>query len=443
MTKKTTPASHSYEVILDSVADGVFTVDNQWRITSFNTSAERITGVSRSDAIGRKCWEVFHADVCERQCMLKQTMNTGKSVVNRTVNIVNTKGSQVPISISTALLKSKSGTIVGGVETFRDLSEVRELRKELLEKHTLGDIVTGDHGMLRIFDTLPAIAGSEGTVLILGDSGTGKELLARAIHNASGRSTGPFVAVNCGALPENLLESELFGYKKGAFTDAKSDKPGRFDLARGGTLFLDEIGDVSKQIQVKLLRVLQERVYEPLGGQAPVSADVRIIAATNRDIGELVASGEFRTDLYYRINVFTIHLPALVERRGDIPLLVQHFLHKQNIAQGKDVLEVSQEAMARLMRHDFPGNIRELENVIHHAAILCTGASIEVSDLPEYLSQSHPIKRAGSTASVDEYERGMIQEILRDAGGSRTEAARRMEIHPSTLWRKMKKYGIS
>lgn len=441
----TRPTSHSYEVILDSVADGVFTVDRQWRITTFNASAERITGVPRCDAIGRKCWEVFHADICERTCVLKQTMSTGKTIVNRPVRIVNTDGQTVPISISTALLKNKSGAIVGGVETFRDLSEVEELRRELLDKHTFGDIVTSDHRMLRLFDTLPAMAQSEGTVLILGDSGTGKELFARAIHHASGRKNGPFVAVNCGALPENLLESELFGYRKGAFTDAKTDKPGRFDLARGGTLFLDEIGDLSKAVQVKLLRVLQERVYEPLGGRVPVTADVRIIAATNQNIESLVQKGLFRKDLFYRINVLTIRLPSLSQRKGDIPLLVQHFLAKQNAAQGKSILEVSSDAMAVLLRHDYPGNVRELENIIQHATILCTGTSIEPENLPESLhSAPRPLPSSqDALLSFDEFEGQRIKALLVETGFNKGETARRLGIHPTTLWRKMKRYGLS
>jgi PAS domain S-box-containing protein len=427
--------------ILDSISDGVFTVDKEWRITSFNSAAEKNTGIRRREAIGQKCWEVFRADVCEHECVLRKTMETGKSIINRTVHIVNNSGRKVPISVSTALLKDKEGNITGGVETFRDLSEVEELRRELLDKHTFHDIVTADHRMLRIFDTLPAIARSDGTVLILGDSGTGKELLARAIHDLSGRSKKPFVAVNCGALPETLLESELFGYRKGAFTDAKFDKPGRFDLAQGGTLFLDEIGDVTKPVQVKLLRTLQEKTFEPLGATSPVRADVRIITATNRDIATLVKSGAFRKDLYYRINVMAIRLPPLAERRGDLPLLASYFLGRLNTLHRRNVSEFSDEAMAFLMRHDFPGNVRELENIVHHAFILCTGGVIEAHHLPEELTERAQ-ERPAPEEKVEEFETARIRAALEENRFSRAKTAKQLGIHPATLWRKMKKLGI-
>ena len=268
------PPSVPSDPILDSIADGVFTVDEAWNITSFNRAAEHITGTLRGEAIGRKCWEVFHADVCERGCLLKKTLKTKRQCINRTVHIVDTAGRKMPISVSTALLRDTTGKIIGGVETFRDLSEIEELRREVTGRFTYGDIITGDHRMQALLATLPVIARSDSPVLVLGESGTGKELLAKALHNLSGRSRGPFVAVNCGALPENLLESELFGYRKGAFTDAKNDKPGRFERARGGTLFLDEIGDLPTALQVKLLRVLQEKNFEPLGATEPVDTDV-------------------------------------------------------------------------------------------------------------------------------------------------------------------------
>jgi transcriptional regulator with PAS, ATPase and Fis domain len=295
--------------------------------------------------------------------------------------------------------------------------------------------------MLRIFDILPAIAGSEGSVLVLGDSGTGKELLARAIHDLSARARGPFVAVNCGALPENLLESELFGYRKGAFTDAKTNKPGRFDLAKGGTLFLDEIGDVAKPVQVKLLRAVQEKTFEPLGATAPVKADVRIIAATNRDIAGMVASGAFRRDLYYRINVMTIRLPALSDRRGDIPLLAEHFLARHNTLNRRDVSGFSDEAMAMLMRHDYPGNVRELENIVHHAFILCTGGVIEKEHLPEELTKTGA-QTSAPMETVDDFERNRIRAALEKNRQHKGKTARELGINPATLWRKMNKLGI-
>jgi len=285
------PDARASRIILDSIADGVFTVDRDWRITSFNRAAERITGIERREALGRHCWEVFRANICEADCALRRTMETGKPLVNRTVHILNSRGDSVPVSISTAVLRDERGEIIGGVETFRDLTVVEELRKQLHGKYSFADIVSKSPRMQVVFEILPVVAESNSTVLIEGESGTGKELVARAIHNLSPRRDKPMIAVNCGALPDTLLESELFGYVAGAFTDARKDKPGRFALAEGGTLFLDEIGDVSPAMQVRLLRVLQEREYYPLGAAKPVRADVRVIAATNRNLERLVEEG--------------------------------------------------------------------------------------------------------------------------------------------------------
>ena len=315
------------DIILDSIADGVFTVDDNWRITSFNRAAEQITGVRREDAIGQRCKDVLKADVCEKGCILRKTIQSGKSIVNRIVHIVDAAGRRLPISISTALLKDEQGRIVGAVETFRDVSVEEKLRKAIAERYSFEDIISKNHRMHQLFDILPDVAESSSTVLLEGESGTGKELFARAIHHLSPRKKQPFIAVNCGALPDTLLESELFGYKAGAFTDAKKDKPGRFRLAERGTLFLDEIGDISPALQVRLLRVLQEKTYEPLGSVETVQSDVRIIAATNRRLQELAKEGKFREDLYYRINVIRMELPPLRDRMEDIPLLVDHFIN--------------------------------------------------------------------------------------------------------------------
>ncbi len=427
--------------ILDSISDGVFTVDKKWDITSFNKAAERITGVGKNEALGRKCWEVFRSDACEHCCVLKQTMETGKSIVNRTVHIINSKGCKIPISVSTALLKDKRGNVKGGVETFRDLSEVEQLRKELLGRHTFHEIITADHRMKKIFDVLPAISRSEGPVLILGESGTGKELLAKAIHNLSERAGKPFIAVNCGALPDTLLESELFGYRKGAFTDARSDKPGRFELAEGGTVFLDEIGEMSKPLQVKLLRVLQDKVFEPLGATEAVKADVRIIAATNRDINTMVTQGDFRKDLYYRINTFTFQLPPLRERTTDIPLLLEHFLARLNSMHQKHITGFSGDALAALMRYEYPGNIRELENIVYHAFFLCTGNIIEKQHLPAYICNMTSLQ-SNKIETVEEFEAQRIREALIRNNFNRSKTAGELGVDPSTLWRKMKKFNI-
>ncbi|MFW6253744.1 MAG: sigma-54 interaction domain-containing protein [Chitinivibrionales bacterium] len=428
-------------IILDSIADGVFTVDNDWNVTSFNGAAEKIIGISRRDAMGRKCWEVFHADVCEKSCTLRKTLKTGTPCTNKTVTIVNSQGKAVPISISTAILRDRNGVVAGGVETFRDLSELQELRKEIVGRNTFSDIVTRDHRLLSMFDSLPAIARSNSPVLILGESGTGKELMARAVHNLSARATGPFVAVNCGALPENLLESELFGYRKGAFTDAKTDKPGRFDRAQGGTLFLDEIADLTQSIQVKLLRVLQEHIYEPLGSTTSVKADVRIISATNRDIESMVHQGTFRQDLYYRINIMPLTLPPLRERSGDIPLLTDHFINHFNSLYHKNIERLSSDALSALMSYSYPGNIRELENMMHHAFVLCEEAVIERRHFPDRFNQKNaPGLKAAD--SLELFEKKQIEEALAQNRYNRTLTSRRLGIHPTTLWRKMRKLGI-
>jgi PAS domain S-box-containing protein len=429
--------------ILDSIADGVFTVDEQMHITFFNRAAERITGVARTDAIGQFCFEVLRANICEKSCALKCSFSTGKEIVNKQVNILRADGKQTPISISTAVLRNDDGTIVGGVESFRDLTPLEELRKEIYRTYTFEDIVSKNHHILELFDILPNVAESESSVLIQGPSGSGKELFARAIHNLSRRKTGPFVAVNCGALPDTLLESELFGYVQGAFTDARKDKPGRFELARGGTIFLDEVDSLAQATQVKLLRVLQEREFQPLGATAPVKADVRVIAATKEDLAALVQRHAFRDDLFFRLNVVKLDLPALAERRDDIPLLTRHFIEKFNRTMDRTITGVSDEVMEILMQYSFPGNIRELENIIEHAFVMCRNEVIHLHHIPPELQKfKAPSHSSPPQTPLHDLERQAIIEALDQHNGNKVEAAKSLHLHRTSLWRKMKKYGL-
>lgn len=436
------------EAILESISDGVFTVDLDWGITSFNRAAEEITGVARSEAIGRRCSDVFRSSMCGADCALQQTLKTGKPIIGKSGYIIDSDGNRIPISVSTAVLRNAEGRVTGGAETFRDLSEVEALRRELEAKFRVGDLSSRSPLMQRVFEVLPAIAASPSTVLILGETGTGKELVARTIHALSPRNQEPFVAVNCGALPDTLLESELFGYKAGAFTGANKDKPGRFALAKRGTLLLDEIGEVSPALQVRLLRVLQERTYEPLGGTRSERTDARIMVATNKDLAEQMRQGVFREDLYYRVNVVRIELPPLRRRKEDIPLLVEQFVARFNRLQQKSVQGIAAEALSLLMAHDWPGNIRELENAIERAFILCNEGHIGIGHLPEELTARVGF---GSVMGVDPNVRSAhnildsqaIRAALERNAFNRLAAAKELGIHKTTLFRRIKKLGIS
>ncbi|MEJ2429146.1 MAG: sigma 54-interacting transcriptional regulator [Deltaproteobacteria bacterium] len=431
-----------FEIILSSLNDGVFCVDENWRISYFNEAAAEITGVPHEEALGRPCHEVFRSNICKKACALRYTIQNGTPIASMAIEITNKKGNKIPVSISTAVLKDKQGKFIGGVETIRDLSLIEQLRKELDARHTFEDIISKSPKMQHVFDLIPTIADSESTVLITGDSGTGKGLIAQALHNQSPRADNPFITVNCGAIPDTLLESELFGYKAGAFTDARRSKAGRFTLAQGGTIFLDEIGDISPAIQAKLLRVLQDKVFEPLGGVQSIKADVRILAATNRDLTKLVQEGRFRTDLYYRINVFRMELPPLRERMEDIPLLANHFVAKLSSLKGKEISGVTPEALAILMKYDYPGNVRELENIIEHAFVLSPGGMIQAQHLPDELRPRPSTPQRETLDLLGEYEKELILDALRRNQWNRLRAAQELGIHKTTLFRKIRKLGI-
>ena len=430
------------QTLFNSVSEGVFAVDTDFRIIAINDSALKTLGISRHKAMGRSCREVFRSNICDENCALSQTFEKGEPLINMGATIKDSFGRRVPVTLSTTILKDADGMVIGGAETFVNLARIKESFKETDRAQPFQNIVTGDPAMKQLFDILPTISKSATSVLINGETGTGKNLLARAIHNLSARASGPMITVNCAALPETLLESELFGYKAGAFTGAYRDRPGRFAAAEGGTLFLDEIGDIPLGVQVKLLRVLQERVYERLGEQEPIPCDIRFITATHRDLLALVSEGKFRRDLYYRINVLNIDIPPLRQRKGDIPLLAQRFIERFSLSRGKHVTGLSSAALELLMAHNYPGNVRELENIIEHAWVMCQGHVLEVKQLPRRLQvRQTPGLSCGKTGLPQVEAAFLIQALERNAW-HREKTARELGIHRTTLQRKIKKLGL-
>ena len=431
--------------ILESISDGVFTVDLEKRITSFNYAAELITGFKAIEAIGQNCLDILRTSVCAGDCALEKTLRSGEPRTNVHAEIITKSGGHKPVSISTSALRSERGEIVGGIETFHDLSDLERLRKEISRDYTYEDIV-GQHPKIRdILSLLPDIAESESPVLITGPTGSGKELFARAIHNLSSRRDGPFVPVNCAALPDTLLESELFGYARGAFTGAVKSKPGRFMLAHKGTLFLDEIGSTSPAFQADLLRVLEGGEFTPLGDTRTLKADFRIVAAANQDLKKFGQEGGFRMDLFYRLNVAGIAVPPLSERKEDIPLLIDHFIQKFNLIKKRSIQGVTEEALSFLMHYPFPGNIRELQNVVEYAFIRCKGDLIGLEHLSQDLFEgmsdfgANPLK---SGVLPEENDAQQIRIALQQHQWNRDLAANALGMGRTTLWRKMKKYNL-
>jgi len=429
------------KIIFNSISDGVFTVNRECIITSFNKAAERITGFNASEAVGKHCFDIFRTEICNKKCALKDTLKTHGPVENARVTIITREGCEIPIRVSTTMLKDEDLNIIGAVEFFRDISDIDYLERSLERKKALNDIVSVNEKMQELIALLPDIAESDCSVLIEGPSGCGKELFAQVIHNLSSRKYGPYIKINCAALPATLLESELFGYEKGAFTDAKRDKPGQFCLANGGTLLLDEISEMDISLQVKLLRVLNNGEYQPLGSTKTNRTDARVIAATNAELLHAIEKGSFRKDLYYRINVVNLKIPPLQDRPEDIPLLVNHFFKIFRKKTHRPVQRVSPEVMGLLRRYPFPGNVRELENAIEHAFVMCHEEDIRPAHLPQSIVDGS-INGNGITP-IAKSEKKIIQEALQRNMGNKTKTADELGVHRSTLWRKIKMHGIN
>lgn len=431
--------------ILENISEGVVIIDSDKHIVSFNRGIEMITGCKKDEALGQFCFDVLRADICANNCPLDDIGQELITLEQRPAFLINHQGDKVPVSISLFPLPWGRGQDRYFAEVIRDLSEVESLRRHAARSYAPEDLVGQHPKMRKILTFLPDIAESDSPVLIEGPTGSGKELVARAIHHLSPRRQGPFVAINCAALPDSLLESELFGYKKGAFTGATRDKPGRFMAAHKGTLFLDEICNTSTSFQADLLRVLEEGEFVPLGDTRAVKADFRVIAATNRDLEEMMREGSFREDLYYRLKVVKITLPPLKERKDDIPLLVEHFIRKYNLLKGRSIRGVSKKVLDAFLSYPFPGNIRELENVIEYAYILCKGNLITMEHLPEDFKEHLASQQESGPYDGTLVSREMetIVRTLEKFKGNRIATAKELGISRTTLWRKMKRYGLN
>lgn len=429
--------------ILEALAYGVIAVDRSGKVTYINKAASEISGVSLEEALGKPCKEVFKSSLCESDCPLKRALLTGERQHDRQAVFIRHQGRSVaPVKVSVTPLKDASGRVVGGVETIRSYHLARILSEE--RRYRWEDFIGESPQVQRVFDVLKVVASKPVTILVEGPTGTGKDLLAHIIHQQSPRAAKPFIKVNCAALPENLLESELFGYLRGAFTGADRDKPGRFQLADGGTIFLDEVSELPLSLQAKLLRVIEDREFFPLGARKTEKVDVRIITACNRPLAQQVEKGLFREDLFYRLNVIRVHVPPLKERRQDIPLLIRRFIQKRNVEQGTFICRFDPAALEQLLNYDYPGNVRELENILEHACLLCQGDIINDDHLPWSLREENMAMGSACSIAPDSSasQRQRILAALNQSGWNRGQAASNLGIDRSTLWRHMKRLGI-
>lgn len=434
------PPGHQAQ-ILEALADGIYTVDRQLNITAFNSAIEKITGYRANDVVGKPCHDVMRSTICETDCPIRETLMTHKPVLNREMDILDRDGRKHHVAISASTVLDGRDKTVGAVAIIRDFSEFHPERIVARRKYNFHGMVSRNPAMRRLFEKLPDVASSEATVLIQGESGAGKELVAKALHELSARQKGPLVVVNCGALPEQLLEAEIFGAKRGAYTGAVENRPGRLEMAQGGTLFLDEIGDLPLPLQVKLLRVLENREFQPLGAKQPQTADVRFVTATHRNLEQMVQAGTFRQDLYFRVNVITLALPPLRERYDDLPLLIDMAVDRFNKQYGKHVRGFSPEALQKLIKYDFPGNIRELMNIVEQAVILCREGEVGLEHLSASILNPRQLPPA-ARLSHRRPDRDTLLELLKQFDGNRNLIAKELGIERTTLWRWMKKLDI-
>ncbi|MDY6790058.1 MAG: sigma 54-interacting transcriptional regulator [Thermodesulfobacteriota bacterium] len=446
--------------IIDSMADGVFTMDADGRISSWNRSMERISGYKAKDAIGKTCQLLRCSRCFGKECPAGiencGIMEHGFSEA-KDCHVQHKDGHDVPVIKNASAVRDEGGRIIGVVETVTDLTELNKARKKaeeavlrLGEIHRLDNIIGKSQAMRKVFTAIKAAASSDATILVHGESGTGKELVAGAIHYNSERKDKPLITVNCSALSESLLESELFGHVKGAYTGAMRDRLGRFEEAQGGTIFLDEIGELSPFIQVKLLRVLQQREIERVGESRKRKVDIRVITATHQDLYSRIRQGYFREDLYYRIKVFPIYLPPVRERKEDLPLLISHFIKAQNRKTGKKIQGATPGALRILMDYPWPGNVREIENAIEHAFVLCTGERINPFDLPVEIRQSQysvstaaiPERLSSNSVPRKKLSKQALLTLLEECDWNKAEVGRRAGLSRTAIWKYMKKWEI-
>jgi PAS domain S-box-containing protein len=421
------------EAVLDNLKEGIIAHDMSRRIFFFNKEAERISGYSRQEILGRDCHEAFGSPFCGEHCAFCVDEPELADTSDYTINITTKTGEARRLEATITSMKNGGGQLTGVLSSFRDVTDLFSLKMKVGELTSFGNIIGQDSKMLDIFQQIRDVSGYDYTVHISGETGTGKELVANAIHNESPRAGAPFVPINCGALPEGLIESELFGHVKGAFSGAVRDKKGRFELADGGSVFLDEVAELSINMQVKLLRFLQEGQFERVGGERTASVNVRVISATNKTLKEVVKAGRFRDDLYYRLNVIPIHLPPLRERKIDIPLLVERFLREAAERYDRQPLRVSRKAMSLILDYRWPGNVRELQNAIQFAFVKCGGRSIAAEDLPMELRESeNTCVRRGPSRKLDA---DSVRAALVKTGGNKARAAKLLGVGRATLYR--------